>query len=50
MSALINGLLWNVFFWNAGVGIALLQLYAYLKANPWQVTALAERLRRFLTR
>jgi hypothetical protein len=50
MSALVNGLLWNVFFFNAGMGVALLQLYAYLKANPWRVTYWAERLRRFLAR
>jgi hypothetical protein len=50
MNALINGLLWNVFFFNAAVGIALMQLYAYLKANPRRVTYWAERLRRFLAR
>jgi hypothetical protein len=49
MSALINGLLWNVFTWNAGLGIALLQLYAYLKVNPWRMTW-PRRLRRFLAR
>ena len=50
MSALISGFLWNVFFLNVLMGVALYQAFAIAKRNPDWIVEWAERLRRFLAR
>lgn len=50
MSGLIAGFLWNVFFVNVLVGVALYKTFALAKRNPDCIVEWAERLRRFLAK